>query len=205
MPPTVGEENRRMIVRAKHEADDILAKANSILEEAKSVQTSFDNDVLSDRAKARRIGYDEGFRAGRAHGSESGRMPGRSKSGRSGAVQVLTEAAGRLREALERFESDRKRYLKGLKKILRGLAVGVDGEAKKLPKALVEFMGENPPQADLRPEDEIWLEKAGGDEEEREPSLAVSGESGRRAPGTKRSRATSGGGRGRRRRGEASR
>lgn len=205
---SVGEESRRIIVKAKEEADDILAKARAILEEARSVQASFDLSYQDQRAEARRIGFDEGFRVGRARGEEQGRG-GKKKAtpprGRSKAVEMLEEAAGRLREALERFEADRKRYLTDLRTMVRRMSVGVDGEPRQLPRGLTRFLKEEPPKAELRPEDEIWLEKTAKGDSDLEPSVAHSGVGNRRRRKARRPAASSTRGRGRRGGGSAPR
>lgn len=200
-----GEESRRIIVQVKQGADDILATARAILDEAKSVQTSLDDDLGDDRAKARRIGFDEGFRAGRAQGEEMTREDDKPPRKKPSAIRILREAAGRLRKALDGFEEDRRRYLDRLKDVVRHLSVSADGDPKELPEPLAKFLQEEPPQAAILPEDEIWLERAPDDGEELEPSLATSGVTrgggrGRSRPGSSSTR-----GKGRRRRGDVSR
>ncbi|MCZ6603048.1 MAG: hypothetical protein O6952_08580 [Planctomycetota bacterium] len=180
-----------IMARARREADNILAKARSILDEAKSVQTYIDTDIEDDRVRARRIGFDEGFRAGHAHGEEESRS-GRHPRGKSQAIPILKEAALRLRFALDRFEADREKYLEDLRQIVRQLSVGIDGKPRNLPKALAEFLEADPPKAGIRPEDEIWLVNAAEDSEKLEPSIAHAGKSPEVKRGSNRSSKTSG-------------
>ena len=174
----VGEEKSRIINKAKQQADDILAKARAILIEARSVQTSFDDTLEVSRSEARRIGFDEGFRVGRAEGetSEKGKAAGSLQTDEgSGASRRLIEAAKRLDRVLARFEGERERYLGGIRDLIHQLKSNRDLSSDELPEALAELLRGDSPQAELSRQDEIWLEMLSADGAEAVTSASVSG------------------------------
>ncbi len=190
--PFVGEEKSRIINKAKQQADDILAKARAILIEARSVQTSFDDTLEISRSEARRIGFDEGFRVGRAEGETSDKeRPAESvqTDKGSGASKRLIEAAKRLEGVLARFEGEREKYLGGVRDLIHQLKSNRDFSSDELPEALAELLREDSPRAELSRQDEIWLEMLSADGAEAVTSAAVSGaaDAGRRGSAPSRS------------------
>ena len=178
----ISEQSCRIMARAQREADSILEKARAILDEAKTVEGSFQHGIEDRHAEAREIGFDEGFRVGRAQGKESGRIEAAKvvlSSDSSEAVVILEEAARRLKSALVHFESDRRRYLEGLRKVVHRISEQEGVAEADLPDVLLEFLEEDPPRADLRPEDQVWLEEPPPRSLPLEPSLASASESSR--------------------------
>ena len=138
-----GEEVRSVITRAKHEADEILAKARALLSEAKSFRGSLSLSYEEYRAEARRIGFSEGFRLGRQEGEDLAFTQATLQSiGKESpeAVAHLERAVGRLREDRSRFEAEKLEVIEALRRIVEGAASEED-----LAGALVRFLKEHPP------------------------------------------------------------
>ena len=143
-PDGYAEEVRSIIVRAKHQADEILDKARALLREARSVQGSRDLSFEEHRAEARKIGFDEGFRLGRERGllsAEQDTVLGSLSGDAPEAVAALEKAALRLLDERNDFEADKRRFLGGLRRIVEGSS----SSEEDLSASLLQFLKEHPP------------------------------------------------------------
>lgn len=154
----LGEEGRRIMTRVKQEADGILEKARAILREAKSVQGSLNRSYEDRRAEARRIGFGEGFRVGKARGEARARtdvvLAGIGKDSPE-AVAILEEVALRLKEERDHFETEKQQYVEALRRLLERAASSDEG----LADSLVEFLSEHPPSVTSKPVAEVGTKR----------------------------------------------
>ena len=149
LPEGYTEEVRSVLARAKHQADEILEKARALLRETRSVQGSRDLSYEEHRAEARQIGFDEGFRLGKAQGEESALkaavLQSLSKDSPE-AVAVLENAALQLREERSDLEAEKRRTIDGLRHIVEAAS----SSEEDLSAALLQFLKEHPPSITLK-------------------------------------------------------
>ncbi len=172
VPAGYAEEMRSIISRAKHQADEILEKARALLREARSVQGSRDLDFEENRAEARKIGFDEGFRLGRERGqvsAEQDTVLGSLSQDAPEAVAALEKAALRLLDERSDFEADKRRFIGGI----RGIVEGAPSSDEDLSATLLQFLKEHPPSVALEVE---------------EPPVEANARPGRRREGRARSK-----------------